>query len=67
MQKDPKGISVKDWIITQSKDPTVRKSKSLINNKKAKRVEGVSQDPQINRQYLRQCSQLVLHKGILDR
>ena len=36
MQKNPKVMSVKDWIIAQSKGPVIRKIKYLINNKRLK-------------------------------
>ena len=60
MQKDPKAMSVKDWIITQNKDPKIREIKYLINNKRLKERKLYSQDPQIIKQYLRQHSHLVL-------
>ena len=40
MQKDLYVMSVKDWVIAQSKDPAIREIKYLINNK-AERAEGV--------------------------
>ena len=67
MQKDPKAMPVKDWVITQSKYPAIREIKYLINNKKLKGWKVYSQDPQITKQYLRQCSHLVLCKGVLYR
>ena len=36
MQQGPKAISVKDWVITQQKDPAKREIKYLINNKRLK-------------------------------
>ena len=36
MMKDPKEMLVKDWIITQSKDPSIREIKYLNNNKELK-------------------------------
>ena len=41
MQKDPKAMSVKDWIITQSKDHAIREIKYLIHNKRLKWEEGI--------------------------
>ena len=67
MQKDPKVMLVKDWVVAQSKDPRVREIKYLINNKKLKGCKVSSQDPQVTKQYLRQCSHLVLCKGVLHR
>ena len=46
MQKDPKAISVKDWIITQNKDPAIREIQYFINNK---RLKVLSQDAQITK------------------
>ena len=63
MQKDSKAMSVKDWIITQSKNPATREIKYLINNKQLKGRKVYSQDPQIAKQYLRKCSHLVLCGG----
>ena len=67
MQKDPGVMMVKDWIITQSKDPAIREIKYLINNKKLKGWKVYSQDPKITKQYLRQLSHLVLYEGVLYR
>ena len=36
MQKDPKVMSVKDWIIIQGKDPAIKEIKYLIKNKRLK-------------------------------
>ena len=59
MQKDPKAMLVKDWVIAQSKDPAIREIKHLINNKKLKGWKVYLQDSQITKQYFRQCSHLV--------
>ena len=67
MQKDPRVMMVKDWIITQSKDPAIREIKYLINNKKLRGQRVYSQDPKNTKQYIRQCSHLVLCEGILYR
>ena len=56
MQKDPRAMLVKDWIIAQSKNPSIREIKYLINNKKLKWQKVYSWDPQITKQYLRQHS-----------
>ena len=34
MQQDPKAMSVKDWVVAQSKDLAIREVKYLINNKR---------------------------------
>ena len=60
MQKDPKVVLVKDWIVTQGKDSAIREIKYLIHNKKLKGGKLYLQDPQITKQYLRQHSHLVL-------
>ena len=67
VQKDPKVILVEDWVVDQSKDPTIRESKYLINIYKLKGLKVYSHDPQVTKQYLRQCSHLVLHKGVIYR
>ena len=36
MQKDPKAMLVKDWVIAQSEDPAIREIKYLLNNKDSK-------------------------------
>ena len=67
IQKDPKVMSVADWAGAQSKDPAIREIKYLINNKKLKGHKVYSQDPQVTKQYLGQCSYLVLWIGVLYR
>ena len=56
MQKDPKAMSVKDWVNIHQEDPT-------INNKRLKWRKVYSQDAQIIKQYLRQHGHLVLCWG----
>ena len=63
MQKDPKAMSLEDWIMAQSQDPAIREIKYLINKNKLKRYNVYSWDPQIMKQYPRQHSHLVLCKG----
>ena len=46
MQKDPKAMSVKDWVVAQSKDLAIREIKYLINDKKLKGWNVYSWDPQ---------------------
>ena len=58
---------VEDWVVGQSKDPAIREIKQLISKNKLKGHKVYSQDPQIIKQYLRQCSHLVLCKGVLYR
>ena len=58
---------VEDWVVAQSMGPMIREIKYLINNKKLKEDKVYSQDPHITKQYLRQCSHLVLYKGVLYR
>ena len=58
---------VEDWVVVQSKDPVRRQMKYLININKLKGCTVYSQDPQIIKQHLRQCSHLVLCKGVLFR
>ena len=36
IQKDPKAMSVEDWIVAQNKDPVIRKIKYLISKEKSK-------------------------------
>ena len=36
VQKDPRAMLVKDWVITKSKDSAIREIKYLINSKKPK-------------------------------
>ena len=67
MQTDPRAMLVKDWIIAQSKVPAIREIKYLINNKKLKGQKVYPQDPQNTKQYLRQCSHLVLCEWVLYR
>ena len=67
LQKHPKAMSVVDWVVAQSKDPEIGEIKCLINNKKLKGCKVYSQDPQVTKQFLRQCSCLVLHKWVLYR
>ena len=62
-----KTMSVKDWVIIQSKDPAIREINYCINNKKLKGWKVYLWDPQITKQYLRHCSHLVLCRGILYR
>ena len=64
-QKDPKVMSVEDWVVALSKDPVIRDSKYLINNSKLKGCKVYLWDPQVTKQYLRQGSHLVLFKGAL--
>ena len=56
---------VEDCVVAQSKDPVVREIKYLINNNKLKGCKVSSQDPQVTKQYLRQCGHLVLCKEFL--
>ena len=60
MQKDPKAMLAKYWVITQNKEPAIREIKYLINSKWLKGRKVYSQGLQIKKQYLRQCSHLVL-------
>ena len=57
-QKEPKAMSLEDWIIAHSKDPVI----SEINKHMLKGCRVFWGDPKITKQYLRQCSHLVLHK-----
>ena len=45
--KDPKVMLVKDWIISQNKDPAIREIKYLISNKRLKGRKVYLQDAQI--------------------
>ena len=67
VQKGTKVMSAEDRVVAQSKDPLIREIKYLINNNELKRCKVDSQDPQVTKQYLRQHSHLVLHKGVLYR
>ena len=67
MQKDPKAMSQKDWIVAQHQDPVIKETKYLIGKNKLKRCEVYLQDPPIIKQYLRQCSNLMLCKSVLYR
>ena len=67
VQKDPKVLLVEDWIVAQSKNPAIREIKYLINTNKLKGCKAYTQDPQVTKQYLRQCSHLMLGKGVLHR
>ena len=67
IQKDPKAMLLEDWIIAQSKDTVIRTIKYLVSKKKLKGHMVYVQYPQIVKQYPRQCSHLVLHKGVLYR
>ena len=58
---------VKDWVVAWHKDPAIREIKYLINNKKLKGCKVCLKDPQVNKQYLRQHSHLVVLKGVLYR
>ena len=58
-------MSVKDWVVAQSKDPAIGEIKYPINIKKLKGCKVYSWDPQVTKQYLRQCSHLVLCTWIL--
>ena len=67
MQKDPKSISLEDWIIAHSQDPMIREIKYLISENKLKGCQVYLQDPEIMKQYMMQCHHLVLCKGVLYR
>ena len=67
LEKEPKAMSVKDWVITQNKDPEIREIKYLINNKRLKGRKVCWQEAQITKQYFRQCGHLVLHAEVLYR
>ena len=60
-------MSLDCWIVAQCKDPTMREIEYLISKNKLKRCKVSLWDPHIMKQYLRQCSHLVLHKGVLYR
>ena len=57
---------MKDWIITQNKDPEIREIKYLINNKRLKGRKIYSQDASSTKQYLRQSGHLVLLASYTD-
>ena len=67
MQKDPKAMSLEDWIIAQSQDPAIREISTLLAQINKKGCKVYSQDPQLMKLYLRQHSHFVLCKGILYR
>ena len=50
IQKDPKAMLVKNWVVAQSEDPAIREIKHLLNNKKLKGHKVYSQDPQVTKQ-----------------
>ena len=58
-------MPVEDLIVAQSKDPGIRETKCLISKSKLKGHKVYSWDSQIIKQYLMQCSHLVLCKGVL--
>ena len=60
-------MSVEDLVLAKSKDHVIREIKYPINNNKLIGHKVYSQDPQVTKQYLRQCSHLVLCKGVLYR
>ena len=66
MLQDPKTMPLKDWIMAQSQESD-KEIKYLICTNKLKAQKVYLQDPQIMKQYLRQCSYLVLHKGVCYR
>ena len=41
MQKEPKAMLVKDWVITQNKDPEIREIRYPLNNKRLKNEKGL--------------------------
>ena len=53
--------------MAQSQDPVMREIKYVISKNKLKWHKVYSQDPQIVKQYLSQCSHLVPHKGVIYR
>ena len=65
IQKDPKVLSVEEWIVAQSKDPMIREINYLISKNKLKGCKVYLQKPQIIKQYPRQHTHLVLHNGVL--
>ena len=67
IQKDPKVILVADWVVVKSKDTVIREIKYLISKTKLKGHRVYSWDPHITKPYMRQCSHLVLFKGVLYR
>ena len=54
MQKDPRAMSLEDWIMAQSEEPVIREIKYLISKNKLRGHKLYSWDPQIMKQYLRQ-------------
>ena len=60
MQKDPKAMSLEDWIMAQSRGPGMREIKYLTSKNKLKDHMVYMQDPQIMKQYLRWHCHLVL-------
>ena len=64
IQRYPKVMLVKDWVVAQSKEPAISEIKYFINNTKLKGHKVYSQNPQVTKQYLRQHSHLVLCKGM---
>ena len=56
VQKDPKVMSVEDWVVAQIKHPLIGEMQYLINNNKPKGCKVYSQDPQFTKQYPRQHS-----------
>ena len=67
MQKNPKAMSLEDWIMAQSQYPAIREMKYLICNNTLKGCKVYLQDPKIVKPYLRQLSHFLLHKGVLYR
>ena len=49
VQKDPKTMSVEDWVVAQSKDPMIKEIKYHFNNNKLKGCRVNSWDPQITK------------------
>ena len=60
IEKDPKAMLVEDWVVAQSKDVVIREIKYLISKNKLKGCKVYLWDQQVTKQYLRQCSHLVL-------
>ena len=58
---------LEDWIVAQCQDTVKREIKYFIRKNKLKGCKVYLQDPQIMKQYLRQCSHLLLHKQVLYR
>ena len=67
MQKDPKAMSLKDWIVAQSQDSVMREIQYHISKNIVKGHKVYLQDTEIIQQYLRQHSHLVLCKGVIYR